>query len=94
MFSLIFGPIIGLVKTIAGGFMDNMKAKQQLKAAVVTRKLEMIGPKIKLNMLDLLVFLVGIWFSRHHHAQITDTIGSLHHKVDAIQSAVDQIKKV
>lgn len=41
-----------------------------------------------------LVFLVGIWFSRHHHAQITDTIGSLHHKVDAIQSAVDQIKKV
>ncbi len=49
MFSLIFGPILGLVKTIAGGFMQNMKAKQQLKAAVVTRKLEMIADKQQYN---------------------------------------------
>lgn len=49
MFSLIFGPIIALVKTVAGGFMQNMKAKQQLKAAVVTRKLEMISDKEKYN---------------------------------------------
>ncbi len=49
MFSLIFGPVISLVKTIAGGFMQNMKAKQQLKAAVVTRKLEMIADKASYN---------------------------------------------
>ncbi len=49
MFSLIFGPVISLVKTIAGGFMENMKAKQQLKAAVTTRKLEMIADKQSYN---------------------------------------------
>ena len=49
MFSLLFGPIIGLVKTIAGGFMQNMQAKQKLKAAVVVRKLEMIADKNSYN---------------------------------------------
>ena len=33
MFSMLLGPIVGLVKTIAGGFLDSAKAKRELKAA-------------------------------------------------------------
>lgn len=33
MWNLILGPVLGLVKTVAGGFMDSAKAKRELKAA-------------------------------------------------------------
>ena len=33
MFSMLFGPIVDLVKTVAGGFLDSAKAKRELKAA-------------------------------------------------------------
>ena len=39
----LFAPIAAVVKTIASGIFANIKAKQSLKAAVVTRKLEMIA---------------------------------------------------
>ncbi len=49
MFDLIFGPVIALVKTVANGWLGHIKAKQQLRAAVVTRKLEMIADKQHYN---------------------------------------------
>ncbi len=49
MLDLLFGPIISLAKTLASGWMGNIKAKQQLKAAVVTRKLEMIADTASYN---------------------------------------------
>lgn len=49
MFDLIFGPVIALVKTVADGWLGHIKAKQQLRAAVVTRKLEMIADKQHYN---------------------------------------------
>ena len=33
MWNLILGPVLGLVKTVAGGFLDSAKAKRELKAA-------------------------------------------------------------
>ena len=39
MFSLIFGPVMELVKTVAGGFLDSAKAKRQLKAATAETRL-------------------------------------------------------
>jgi hypothetical protein len=33
MWNMILGPVVDLVKTIAGGFIDSAKAKRQLKAA-------------------------------------------------------------
>lgn len=33
MFNMLLGPVVDLVKTVAGGFMDSAKAKRQLKAA-------------------------------------------------------------
>ena len=40
MFSMIFGPVMELVKTVAGGFLDSAKAKRQLKKAVSETRLK------------------------------------------------------
>ena len=39
MLNLILGPILGLVKTVAGGFLDSAKAKRELKAARLNTEL-------------------------------------------------------
>lgn len=33
MFQMLLGPVVDLVKTVAGGFLDSAKAKRELKAA-------------------------------------------------------------
>ena len=40
MLSMLLGPIVDLVKTVAGGFLDSAKAKRELKAAVQQTKLK------------------------------------------------------
>jgi hypothetical protein len=40
MLSLLLGPIVDLVKTVTGGFIDSAKAKRQLKAATQQTKLK------------------------------------------------------
>lgn len=53
-----------------------------------------LGVLIVLLVVLGVMFVFGIWFSRHHHEQITGSIASLHNKVDAVRATVNQIKKV
>ena len=47
-----------------------------------------------LNLILLVsLFVVGIWYSRHHQQQITDRINSVHATVKQVSETAKEMKK-